>query len=268
LFRRLFAIYPLSSCFLHRTRPYIDARIHDTTDIMDSPNDNDVNMGDLPDTGVSADNVDNGVESGDIVFFTECDNVAEHNVDVNHERDGDVAIDDNAEPEHPDVVEVKALHRDAEEKLATKTYKVNKGIVLLPSLYSIYFHPDEAVVPQAPPFLQLTTFFLLYNDIAKVNFLADKSLPLIVNQAIFFYGLDKGHSFSRFYDQIRFNILLMAFAWASGFDPKYCKEGCEEFVKVFLRVSLLPDSNACPSSVSFQTSHGGLKYTETFLAPS
>ncbi|KAI4712586.1 hypothetical protein J4E89_002854 [Alternaria sp. Ai002NY15] len=199
---------------------------------MDSPNDNDVSMGDLPDTGIS---VDNGVESGDIVFFTECENVAEHNVDVNHERDGDVAMDDNAEPEHPDVVEVKALHRDAEEKLATKTYKVNKGIVLLPSLYSIYFHPDEAVVPQAPPFLQLTTFFLLYNDIAKANFLADKSLPLIVNQAIFFYGLDKGHSFSRFYDQIRFNILLMAFAWASGFDPKYCKEGCEEFVKVFLR---------------------------------
>ncbi|KAH6870780.1 hypothetical protein BKA58DRAFT_469763 [Alternaria rosae] len=199
---------------------------------MDNLNNSDVSMGDLPETSVS---VDEGLESGNTVFFTAYENVTEHNVDVNDEVGGDVDMDGNAEPEHPEIVEVKALHRDAEEKLATKTYKVNRSITLLPSLHSIYFHPNEAVVPQAPLDLQLASFFILYNDIAMANFLADKSLPPMVNRAIFFYGLDKGHSFSRFFDQIRFNILLMAFAWASNFNPKYCKEGYEEFVKYFLR---------------------------------
>jgi hypothetical protein len=206
------------------------------------------------------------LESARPVGFVASENVAAHNTltDDNEimgdhceddvDMDDDLEFEDESE-EHPDITEVKTMHRAAEDNLAIKTFKVHKEVILLPSLHSIYFHPNEAVIPQVPHNLQLTMYFALYNDIAKANFIAGKSLPPIINQMIWFYGLDKAHSFSRFFDQVRYNILLMAFVRASKFDSRYCQEGCKEFVKAFFRVSDLPDSTSCVSSVSFRLSY-------------
>jgi len=38
-----------------------------------------------------------------------------------------------------------------------------------------------------------------------------------------------------FSHHIRWNVIIMAFLWASGFDPQYCKPGCEESVKSFIK---------------------------------
>ncbi len=225
------------------------------------------------------------LESGVAVGFAAFDHAAAHNTrtydnddivgDDYDEQDDyaeddfedDVSMNDHLEhAEDPAIMQVMALHKAAEHNLAIKTSKIPREIMLLPSLHSIYFHPEEAVVPQVPPHFQLAAYFTLYNDIAKANFLADKSLSVEINEAIWFYGLDKAHSFSRFFDQIRYNIILMAFVWASNFDPRYCKEGCKEFVKAFLRVSNIPDSTACVFSVSLHSLHRSLEYTEDILA--
>lgn len=164
-------------------------------------------------------------------------------------HDNDVSMRDDLEFEEVTVGAV-ALPHAAAHNFAIKTFKIPKEVILLPSLRSIYFHPDEVLVPNAPPNLQTFVYFAIYNEIATANFFADKGLPVEINRAIWFYGLDKRHSFSRFFDQIRYNVILMAFVWASDFDLRYCKEGCKRFVKAFLRASVTPDSTACGSSVS------------------
>jgi hypothetical protein len=100
-------------------------------------------------------------------------------------------------------IDIVALHNDAVEKYAIKTKKIREEITLLPSLHSIYFNPDKAFVPTAPEDLQLLAFFALYNEIARAGFTAQKNLPVNINRIIWYYGTDKGRSFSRFYDQTR-----------------------------------------------------------------
>jgi hypothetical protein len=243
------------------------------SNIIDDHFDDDVSMIDELESGVTVGFVafdhaaahnTRAYDNDDIVG----DNYDEHDDYVEDDFEDDVSMEDRLEhAEDPAIMQIMALHKAAEHNLAIKTFKIPKEVILLASLHSIYFHPEEAVVPQVPPHFQLAAYFTLYNDIAKANFLADKSLSMEINKAIWFYGLDKAHPFSRFFDQIRCNIILMAFVWASNFDPRYSKGGCKEFVKAFLRVSDSPDSTACVLLVSLHSFYRGLSILKISWQP-
>jgi hypothetical protein len=148
-------------------------------------------------------------------------------------------------------IDIVALHTDAETKYAIKTQKISDVITVIPSLYDLYFNPDRLYVPTAPQDLQLDSFFL-YNEIASAKFIADKNASNDnVNRFIWIYGLDKRYSFSRYWDQVRYNIVLTSIAWASDFDPRFCQPGSTEFIKSFLYVSGPFDDGAWMSLVPF-----------------
>jgi hypothetical protein len=215
----------------------------------------DISMSDDHESGVDA--------VSDVVFFYSAPHINFNN-DNHHDLDDDEDGDDYDQDEsmgndNDFELNLIALHSAAAHNFAIKTNRIHNDIIFLPSLQSIYFDPNNALVPNAPPDLQLGVYFAMYNDIAKAKFRANKSLPMEINRAIWYYGLDNGHSFSSFFDQIRYNIILMAFVLASRFDTRYCKEGCEKFVKGFLHVSVTPDSTACASSVSLEPPKSKLK---------
>jgi hypothetical protein len=68
------------------------------------------------------------------------------------------------------------------------------------------------------------SLFLLFNDIARANFVAHPSLNVVLNELIFHFGMDKGHSFNIDLDQTRFNLVLAIFVWASMLTGKYDKK--------------------------------------------
>ena len=87
----------------------------------------------------------------------------------------------------------------------------------------MYFQPHRASVPLVPDDIQLLFYFGAYTDIARASFVALKSQPIGVAGAIWFYGVDNGHNSMRYDVQIRYNIVIMAFIAAPGFDTQYCK---------------------------------------------
>jgi hypothetical protein len=110
---------------------------------------------------------------------------------------------------------------------------------IMPTLYDIYQTPDSFEVTFVPDDLQLPLLFMQYNTIATRNFTARPSLNLrdhTINRMIWYWNLDPTHSFSRHFRMVRYNLILMAFAWASGFKEEYfSKPGVEKFVKLFIQ---------------------------------
>jgi hypothetical protein len=135
-------------------------------------------------------------------------------------------------------VGVVASHLLAERNYAIKTFKIPERAVPLPSLFDIYFRPERCGVPVVPGDLQLGFYFSAYNDIARAGFVAQKQQQsMSISRTIWFYGLDSAHAFTMYSNHIRWNVIIMSFIWASGFDEQYCKPACGPFVIQFIKVS-------------------------------
>ena len=110
-----------------------------------------------------------------------------------------------AEQESSDMTEEDATlalrHVETRELYKLKTFKI-PGNYPLPSLLTIYFDQQNAIVPTVPEDLQLSCFSALYDNIAGSGFLAikDKAQDINGSIAIWFYEVDLGHAFSRFWD--------------------------------------------------------------------
>jgi hypothetical protein len=145
--------------------------------------------------------------------------------------DVDMDDDDPDEDEAPKVLDDDALedrHKETEHLCIPR-----------PSLLTIYFNPKSALIAAVPDDLQLIVYFFIYNSIVNYNFMALKiGQSLDTCRAIWYYGVDKGHAFAMFSHHIRWNIIIMTFLWVTGFDPKYCKPGCGEFVLQFIEAWL------------------------------
>jgi hypothetical protein len=149
--------------------------------------------------------------------------------------DLDFNMDDDGDDEEDEPLDIPALHDETSSMLAIKT-KALGVFVPLPIIQVIYFDENCALVPTVPADLQLAFFFATYNDIAGDKFVALKSAlqHIDINRAIWYYGIDMGHSFSRYFEQLRYNIIVIAFVWAGGFDEKCCAKGCKSFVEAYI----------------------------------
>lgn len=147
-------------------------------------------------------------------------------MDPNIPPDGHMDIDEDQTDE---------MKRDenCRKMYAIKTAKIGRWLYV-PSIKEIYRNPDGCHITAVPDDIQLPQFFAQYNAVAKQNFTVQEEEPnQQSNRVIWYYGLDKNHSFSRFFMPVRHNLLLMAFAMASNFDEEYCEPGCKDFVTHF-----------------------------------
>ena len=138
--------------------------------------------------------------------------------------------------------ELDRRHHDATQAWSIKLARVlmyDWMRAIMPTLYDIYQTPDSFEVTFVPDDVQLPLLFMQYNSIAMMNFTARPSFNLrdhTMNRVIWYWNLDPTHSFSRHFRMVRYNLILMAFAWASGFKKEYFpKPGVEKFVKLFIQ---------------------------------
>jgi len=136
-------------------------------------------------------------------------------------------------PNETDEEHLFALHAQAQHTYKIKTSKLPGR----PRLEVLYLHRECALFPRAPHNLQITVYLSMYNRIAAAAFVAQKHLAWDVCEVIWYYGGDEGHTFDWRKNSTHWNIVLMCFVWASGFDAAFCRPGCEEFVKGFIMVS-------------------------------
>ncbi|KAH5083854.1 hypothetical protein HBI52_114280 [Parastagonospora nodorum] len=157
-----------------------------------------------------------------------------------YDGDGDLEMTDDSPGEqrgsqkftHQELLD---LNNRVEKNLKIKWSKI--PIFMRKSTHDILFNAALLRYTFIDPDLQLPFYFRNYNTIAKSNFMAEKGVTqhFDITRAIFYYGIDELHCFSRRSHHVRYNIILMAFAWTSGFDTKYCKAGCENFVKAYIK---------------------------------
>lgn len=120
----------------------------------------------------------------------------------------------------------------AKTKYAIKTARIGAK----PTPGMLCLHPERVQIMCAPPDLQFAVFLAMYTQLALAVFVAQELLDWDVNRVPWYYGCDHSHAFSWRFANTRYNVILMCFAWASGFDTEYCKPGYEEFVKAFVMV--------------------------------
>jgi hypothetical protein len=89
----------------------------------------------------------------------------------------------------------------------------------MPTLHDIYL--GSAASGYAPPDLDLHVLFEHFNDIARANSVAHPSLNVVQNGLIFYYAIDKAHSFIFRREQTRHNIVPAIFVWVSMLSEEY-----------------------------------------------
>ena len=161
------------------------------------------------------------------------------------EQNSDAASESEDEVQEPlTQAELRQRKRMVKQNLEIKWTKVPSSINQ-PSLRDILFNAAKIVFPFIDPPFQLLFFLVNYNAIARDNFVALKSpsQAFDISRAIFYWRVDPGHGFSVESSHILYNIFLMAFAWGSGFDTKYCQPACKKFVEVSHSHHTTPRSN-------------------------
>ncbi|KAF1948276.1 hypothetical protein CC80DRAFT_511495 [Byssothecium circinans] len=130
--------------------------------------------------------------------------------------------------------ELAARDEKSRHYLQVKTQRLAKCIDN-PTIRDLY--TDNYYITAVPDDVQFNMYLMHYEQIAHRSFTATPSLNTydrIINRIMWYYGVDYNHSFNRFHEQVRYNILTMAFVWASDFEEQYCKPGAEDFVKKFV----------------------------------
>jgi hypothetical protein len=124
-------------------------------------------------------------------------------------------VDNRPRPSTP--AEALQLHYVAAANL--KHVYARLRIKDMPTLHDIYL--GSAASGWAPPDIDLHVLFKHFNDISRANFVAHPSLNVVQNGFIFYYAIDKAHSFIFRREQTRHNIVLAIFVWVSMLSGEY-----------------------------------------------
>ncbi|KAF2871688.1 hypothetical protein BDV95DRAFT_607105 [Massariosphaeria phaeospora] len=136
--------------------------------------------------------------------------------------------------ERPNATELAARNVRARVNLQLKLGRLGDRLKFPRNRDTFYFKPTRVYYPGAPPDLQLGTYFRLCNDVARGGFRVKSNQESIVNSLVWYYGLDEAHSFSSFFKDVRYNVFLMAFVWASGSDATYCPIEAHGFIVAYI----------------------------------
>jgi hypothetical protein len=129
-----------------------------------------------------------------------------------------------------------ALHRQAQANLDHVFSKIPYKVMTKPDIKDVYLGTARIQNPTFPDHLQLLQLLKMFNDAARVSFTGLPSSSPALNEMIFYWGLDRGHGFTIHHENMRRNIIVMVFLWASrivrGHTRQFCAEdeaGKEEF---------------------------------------
>ncbi|KAF1848816.1 uncharacterized protein K460DRAFT_404083 [Cucurbitaria berberidis CBS 394.84] len=131
--------------------------------------------------------------------------------------------------------ELEVLHSKAQLHFRIKLEKVKKRNPCPDiTIYEFYFDREKSSVKNVPHDLQLEFYFANYNAFTESGFQPQRDRNFDIVRAIWYYNLDHRHSFSRHFQGIRYNIILMVFLWAgrileSGTVDGICDDECGTF---------------------------------------
>ncbi|KAH7082678.1 hypothetical protein BKA63DRAFT_549228 [Paraphoma chrysanthemicola] len=131
------------------------------------------------------------------------------------------------------------LHHHAVNQLSRKFSKIPKTVFhnnRHPTIHDIYTGNTSAIyVPSIPAHLQLDFVLANFERFAAAKFMVDKKHgDPIINQAIWYWEMDKTHSFTRRQRQVRFNILMACIVRASTNPLEYVTPAALALSKAFI----------------------------------
>jgi hypothetical protein len=91
---------------------------------------------------------------------------------------------------------------------------VTKGVMPRLSISDIYFATDWTHFSGFPPYLQLPSLVKHFNVMARSGMMASRQNHPDLNELIFYWGVDRGHTFNIWFREIRFNAVAMICLWA------------------------------------------------------
>ncbi|KAH7093555.1 hypothetical protein FB567DRAFT_587984 [Paraphoma chrysanthemicola] len=119
--------------------------------------------------------------------------------------------------------------------LAITFQLVPNDIVRTSNIRFIYFDQRHTKFPTVPVDLQLEWYLENYVAMAQEGFVAkQEGQNPKITRAIWFYGVDDHHSFSRQKRAVRANLLGMAYVMANKFPRTICNPETERFVLAFV----------------------------------
>jgi hypothetical protein len=129
----------------------------------------------------------------------------------------------------------------ARENLNLIFKRIPQTHIAKPEILNIYHRPNAVTITNVPADIQLPVLFANWNEIADAAGVAKQDAStqdLTVARLIWHYGLDRHHNFTRHWSDTRYNIMLMAYAWATDFDESIYKPGVESFVVPYVEAWL------------------------------
>ncbi|KAI8930908.1 hypothetical protein NX059_011923 [Plenodomus lindquistii] len=136
--------------------------------------------------------------------------------------------------------QLDTLNSQAREYHEIKLSVASDSLIYKPTLESFYYNEDAIAIDDVPQDLRLDAFLANFNNassLASHNFSAKKSeheQSTFLTRMIWYYGTDHDHTFTRFYETIRHNIIGMAFLWGLGWPTNLCDPIVAPFCTSFL----------------------------------
>lgn len=149
--------------------------------------------------------------SADIFFLIARDITSLRHLDPMDFSDND---SDGATEVSVSIENLRELYETASELFTIKLDRVKNtfpGLNVTLKIFLLHFNIIKLTIPS---YIALPFFLTNYDTIAADNFLAHPDKPFETCRAIWYYNIDRLHSFSRFYDNIRYNVILMVILWA------------------------------------------------------
>ncbi|KAI4679970.1 uncharacterized protein J4E88_005860 [Alternaria novae-zelandiae] len=152
------------------------------------------------------------------------------------------------------------LHRKATRLLEIKLARVPRRIFASgsrPTIHEYYTKAPTIYVPSIPEQYQLEYLLANYNAVLAADFKAIKTPGVDIDavKAIWYWQIDKSHSFSRYHTVVRYNILTAVVVGASKDLGAYCPGSAQQFIHAFV----LAWKEAVSQSTSFTEREAFLK---------
>lgn len=132
------------------------------------------------------------------------------------------------------------LHQKAARLLEAKLARIPKRVFmtgLCPIIHEYYTKASILHVHSIPEQYQLEFLLGRYNALVSVDFRTVKTpgADVDIAKAIWYWQIDKSHSFSRNHAVIRYNIMVAVVVGASANPGAYCTGSAQQFLLAFVR---------------------------------
>jgi hypothetical protein len=156
--------------------------------------------------------------------------------------------------------ELKRLHETAKQNLERKLSNLSNRLFPLgkPTITDFYLdRTHKTYIEGIPDCYQLRYFFARYNELLAAHFSTRKDQNIYIHDAnaLWYYMTDRNHSFSRIYDQAKYNVLLAIIVSASPEMAQYCDPATKDFRESFLTAWLyatIRDKDTNPQQLFLQ----------------